>query len=201
MRTGDHASAAPLRVSAALGNMGEADWPTTLAAAQIDVLHLDAAETQRSRFRKRTESGLDVAIALDRGVQLHDGDVLHFDRNAGTAVVARVDLGDVLVIDLSSLLDQPVESLLSRCIEVGHAVGSQHWPAVVRASHVYVPLAVTKDAMEAVLEAHRIEGVSWWFARGAEVLPELAPQQARLLFAGSAGQSHHRAEPGTAEAK
>jgi urease accessory protein len=197
METGDRPSAELLRVSAVLGNMSDGDWPAKLGASRIDVLHLGAAEAQRSRLRKRTAGGMDVAIGLERGVQLCDGDVLHWDEAERTALVARVDLGEVLVIDLSSLLEEPVETLLSRCVEVGHAVGNQHWPAVVKASQVYVPLTVSQEAMEAVMEAHRIEGVSWWFARGADVLPDLAPHEARLLFAGGAGgESHLSAGPG-----
>jgi urease accessory protein len=196
MKAGDDPDTAPLRVSTLLGNMSDGDWPAKLAASQIDVLHLEAAEAQRSRIRKRTESGIDVALGLERGVQLRDGDVLQWDENTRTALVARVDLGDVLVIDLSSLLEQPVETLLSRCLEVGHGLGNQHWPAVVKASRVYVPLMATEKAMDAVLVAHRLEGVSWWFARGADVLAQLAPDEARLLFGGGvAGHSHSSARP------
>jgi urease accessory protein len=191
MEAGERTDAAPLRVSAVLGNTSDADWSAKLAASRIDVLHLDAPEAQRSRLRKRTESGTDVAVGLERGVQVRDGDVLQWDENAQTALVARVDLGVVMVIDLSTLLDEPALTLLSRCVEVGHAVGNQHWPAVVKASQVYVPLTVAQETMESVMETHRIAGVSWWFARGADVLPLLAPQEARLLFAGSgAGHSH-----------
>jgi urease accessory protein len=191
MATGDSSNAGPLRVSATLGNIGDSEWSTELGAARIDELHLEAAEAQRSRFRKRTAGGMDIAIALERDIPLRDGDVLHWDEDARTAVIARIDLGEVLVIDLSTLLGLPPETLLSRCVAVGHAIGNQHWQAVVKAGQVYVPMAVAPEVMEAVLETHRTEGVSWWFARGADILPALAPDEARLLFAGdTAGHSH-----------
>jgi len=196
MEAGEHRDLAPLRVSAVLGNESDADWSARLAASRIDVLHLDAAEAQRSRFRKRTESGTDVALGLERGVQLHDGDVLRWDENGQTALVARVDLGEVMVIDLSALLDEPAPSMLSRCVELGHAVGNQHWPAVVKASQVYVPVTVAQETMESVMQTHRIPGVSWWFAAGTDVLPLLAPQEARLLFAGSGGGHTHQSAAG-----
>jgi urease accessory protein len=191
MEASDAAGAAPLRVSVILGNTSDAQWSARLSASRTDVLHLDAAEAQRSRLRKRTAGGIDVALGLERGLQLSDGDVLQWDGIAQTALVARVDLGDVMVIDLSGLLDESALTLLSRCIEVGHAVGNQHWPAVVKASQMYVPLTVAQETMESVMQTHRIGGVSWWFVRGAEVLPSLAPPEARLLFAGQgAGHSH-----------
>jgi urease accessory protein len=179
-----------LRVSAVLGNAADGDWPNRLRASRIDHLALDAVEAQRSRLRKRTADGLDVAIALERGVQLRDGDVLRWDEARRAAVVARIDLRDVLVIDLSGLLREPAEALLSRCVEVGHALGNQHWPAVVKASHVYVPLALASKAMEAVMEAHGLAGVSWSFARGAEVLPLLSAAEARRLFGVVSGHDH-----------
>jgi urease accessory protein len=194
MEARDLPDAAPLRVNTVLGNLSDGDWSATLMPSRIDVLHLDAAEAQRSRLRKQTAAGIDVALALDRGVQLRDGDVVKWDERERTAIVARIDLGDLLVIDLSSLLEEPAQTLLSRCVEVGHAVGNQHWPAVVKASQVYVPLTMAQETMESVLETHRIAGVSWWFARGAEVLPSLTTHEARLLFAGGgAGHSHQSA--------
>lgn len=196
MATGDGSNAGSLRISATLGNVSDSAWSTALGGAKIDELHLDAGEAQRSRFRKRTAGGLDVAIALQRGVQLRDGDVLQWDEDMRTAVVARIDLGDVLVVDLSRLLELPPETLLSRCIAVGHAIGNQHWQALVKGCQVYVPIAVAPEAMEAVLAAHMIEGVSWWFAQGADILPALAPDETRLLFAsGTGGHSHLPASP------
>jgi urease accessory protein len=182
-----------LRVSAVLGNVADGDWPDRLRASRIDQVALDAVEAQRSRLRKRTAGGLDVAIALDRGAQLRDGDILGWDEAGQTAVVARIDLRDVLVIDLSTLLGEPVETLLSRCLEVGHALGNQHWPAVVKGRQVYVPLALTRASMEAVMEAHRLAGVDWWFARGPEILPRLSASEARRLF-GAVQRHDHEAD-------
>ncbi len=176
-----------LWVSAVLGNAADGDWPARLRESRIDQLALDRVEAQRSRIRKRTAGGLDVAIALDRGVQLRDGDVLGWDEPRRTAVVARIDLRDVLVIDLSSLLGEPAETVASRCVEVGHALGNQHWPAVVKASQVLVPLTLTRAAMQAVMEAHGLRGVTWRFASGEEVLPSLSPHEARRLFGGAQG--------------
>jgi urease accessory protein len=191
MDTGDYPNAAMLGVPAVLGNTADGGWPARLRGARIDILALTAAEAQRTRLRKRAASGTDVAIALERGVQLRDGDVLGWDEASQTAVVVRVDLPDVMVVDLGALVAESVQTLLSRCVEVGHALGSQHWPALVKASQVYVPLTVPQEAMEAVMETHRIEGVSWWFARGAEVMPYLAPHEARLLFASATAEHSH----------
>ena len=69
----------PIRVAAVLGNAADEPWRGRLAGARVDVLRLDQAEAQKSRLRKATEGGTDVAIILDRGVQVRDGDVLEDD--------------------------------------------------------------------------------------------------------------------------
>jgi urease accessory protein len=191
MLGGDNVGEPVLRVSAVLGNAADGDWAARLRGSRVDQLALDAVEAQRSRLRKRSANGIDVAIALERGVQLRDGDVLGWDEPRRTAVVARIDLRDVLVIDLGSLLGEPAETVLSRCVEVGHALGNQHWPTVVKGSRVYVPLTLARKVMEAVLEAHQLAGVRWWFARGAEVSPCLSPPETRRLFGAVQGHDHN----------
>jgi urease accessory protein len=193
MHTADHPEAPLLSVRAALGNVADGEWPARLRGSRVDVLPLDAAEAQRSRLRKQTAGGIDVAIALERGVHLRDGDVLGWDETRRAAVVVRVDLPDVMVVDLSALLGARPETLLARSVDVGHALGNQHWPAVAKGPRVYVPVAASQEVMETVMETHRIEGVSWWFASGAEVSSELAPQEAGLLFADATGHAHSSA--------
>jgi urease accessory protein len=170
--------------------MTEEDWPERLSTCQVDVVRLGPAEAQRTRLRKQTEAGMDVAVSLERGTQLRDGDVLHWDERAQRAVVARVELGDVLVIDLNTLLAEPPNTLLARCVELGHALGNQHWPALIRGSRVFVPVTVAPDAMASVLKTHGFEGVGYRFVAGEVVLPDLGAREARRLF-GVADDHHH----------
>jgi urease accessory protein len=184
------AEEALVRVDAVLGCAAEASWRNRLKGARIDVLRLDQAEAQKSRLRKATEGGVEVAISLDRGTQLRDGDILLWDEARRTAVVARVDLKEVLIIDLSALLDGPPEVSMARCVELGRALGNQHWPAVVKGRRVYVPLTVARAVMASVMKTHSFEGVMYEFAPGAGVIPYLAPHEARRLFGAAEGHRH-----------
>ena len=179
-----------IRVQAIVGRAAEDGWPSRLKHATIDVLVLDQAEAQKSRLRKRTAGGAEVAISLDRGTQLRDGDILAWDEARRAAIVARVDLKDVLVIDVSPLLDGPAEVAMARCVELGHALGNQHWPAVVKGTRVFVPLTVARAVMASVMKTHSFEGVTYAFAPGAEVIPYLAPHEARRLFGAAEGHRH-----------
>jgi urease accessory protein len=183
-----------VRVGAVVGRATEDGWPARLDGARVDVLRLDQAEAQKSRLRKATDGGVEVAICLDRGTQLRDGDILAWDEARRTAIVARVDLKDVLVIDLSVLLDGPREAAMPSCVELGHALGNQHWAAVVKGSRVYVPLTVAREVMASVMKTHSFEGVTYTFVPGADVITDLEPNEARRLF-GAAGGHRHLPEP------
>lgn len=195
-----HAGETLLRIDAVIGNADEDDWPERLRDARIDVLVLDQAEAQKSRLRKATEGGRDVAISLDRGVQLRDGDVLLWDDSTLVAVVARIDLKDVLVIELAALATASREVALATSIELGHALGNQHWPAVVKGTKVYVPLTLHRTVMASVMKTHALEGVTYTFVPGAEVIPYLAPHEARRLFGGAEEHSHIHADVAAAPA-
>jgi urease accessory protein len=176
------ADRALVRVEAVLGHASQDVWKSRLEHADVDLLTLDQAEAQKSRLRKKTDAGVEVAISLDRGTQLRDGDILLWDQARGSVIVARVDLNEVLVIDLSALLGEPAEIALARCVELGHALGNQHWPAVVKGMLVYVPLTVAHAVMASVMKTHSFEGIEYGFRPGSEVIPYLAPHEARRLF-------------------
>lgn len=183
-----------VRVDAVLGNVADPQWQTIVADVEVDLLVLDQWEAQKSRLRRTTRGGLEIALSLERGVQLRDGDVLARDGD-GTVVVARIDLKNVMAIELSGLRDTAPEVLMQTCLELGHAIGNQHWPAVVKGTTVYVPLTVDEAVMGSVMRTHAFEGIEYEFRAGAEVIPYLAPHEARRLFGAAAreGEGHTHA--------
>jgi urease accessory protein len=184
-----------VRVNAVVGSSAEAEWPGRLSGASVDLLHLDEVEAQKSRLRKATDAGVEIAISIDRGTQIRDGDILFWDEVRRAAIVAHVELKEVLVIGLGALVGGPDEVAMARCVELGHALGNQHWPAVVKGLRVYVPLTVARDVMASVMKTHSFEGLTYDFVPGAEVTPYLAPHEARRLF-GVAEAHRHSEEQG-----
>ena len=173
-----------------LGNAADADWSARLAAASVDFLPLDHWEAQKNRFRKKSEGGRDLAVSLDRGTFLRNGDVLSWDEVAACAVVARIALRDVMVIHLDGLGSEAPEVALRTCVELGHALGNQHWPALVKDRRVYVPLTVDRKVMASVMNTHRFERIRYEFVAGDDVVPYLAPHESRRLFGGAEGPVH-----------
>src|SRR5271154_4433250 len=171
-------------VETILGNVEEPIWKTRLKTAVVDYLRLDQWEAQKNRFRKVTDAGMELAISLDRNVHLHEGDILCWDENAQRAAVTKIKLNAVMVIEIGKLLRQSPETMLRTCVELGHALGNQHWPAVVKGYQVFVPLTVDRNVMAAVMRTHAFHDVECRFIPGAEVIPYLAPAESRRLFGG-----------------
>lgn len=171
-------------IEAVLGNVNDATWKQRLDDADVDVLELSQWDAQKNRLRKKTKNGLSLAISLDRDKFLHDGDVLLWDEATKQAVICKIDLCEVLVIELGALADLPLPVLLERSVALGHALGNQHWPAVARDGKVYVPLAVDRKVMNSVMGTHHFADIRYHFAPGAEIAALLSPAQARCLFGG-----------------
>ena len=173
-----------------VGNIFMPDWSETLRGADIERVELDQWTAQKSRFVARGDRGGDYAVALKRNTRVLNGDILAYDADRNRAVVVYVRLNDVLVIDLRGLYAWPHEEQLQRAVELGHALGNQHWPAVVRDEKVYVPLTVDRKVMSSVMDTHHIEGITYRFQPGEEVIPYLAPHEIRRLFGGTEHPAH-----------
>lgn len=173
-----------------LGNIHTPEWHEKAHAADVESLYLDQWTAQKSRFLAKSDKDNEYAVALKRHSQIVDGDIVEYDPEKGTMVVLRLNLSEVLVIDLAKLEGKPAEEVIRISVELGHAIGNQHWPAVVKGTKVYVPLTVDKKVMLSVLETHHIEDIEFAFHPGLETIPFLAPAEMRRLFGGAGQESH-----------
>ncbi len=180
-------------IETTLGNTRDPEWIKTLEGATIDYLELDQWEAQKSRLRKATQQEVELALSLDRNTHLHDGDILAWDEGKRAAIVARISLREVMIIDLADVVGENMEKMVQTLFELGHALGNQHWPAVVKGTKVYVPLTVDRKVMASVMKTHALPGVRYEFTPGSEVIPYLAPHESRRLFGGASDtpHSHH----------
>ncbi len=174
-----------------IGNINlSPEWKEKLDNAEIDYIFLDQWTAQKSRFLGKGVSGKEYAIALARHSQVVDGHIIEYDPDSNKAVVLRIELSPVLVIDMSALAEKDHDTIIRVSVELGHAIGNQHWPAVVKGTKVYVPLTVDKKVMLSVMETHHIEGITFEFQKGVEIIPYLAPHEIRRLFGGAGHESH-----------
>lgn len=174
-----------------LGNiLKDKDWEEKTRNLEIDYIPLDQWTAQKSRFLAKGASGKEYPVALKRHTQVADGDVIEFLPDEGKAAVLRIELNPVLVVDLSGISDKAPEEIIRTALELGHAIGNQHWPAVVKGTKVYVPLTVDKKVMMSVMETHHIPGITFEFEKGFDVIPFLQPHEIRRLFGGAGHESH-----------
>ncbi len=143
-------------VEQVLGNMSDEAWRVRLTAPETDVdwLELGQWDAQKNRLRKTTGKGLEVAVS-------------------------RIHLCDVMVVSLPDPARRPTADVMETCVRLGHALGNQHWPAVIRDNAVYVPMSVDRKVMEAVMATHRLKDIGCSFIDGDKAAAMLDPQAAR----------------------
>ena len=174
-----------------LGNMmREPEWAEKLKDFEIDYIPLDQWTAQKSRFLAKGASGKEYPVALKRHTQVADGDIIEIDTEGKKAAVLRIELNPVMVVELDGISGAKPEDIIRIALELGHAIGNQHWPAVVKGTKVYVPLTVDKKVMMSVMETHHIEGIKFRFEKGFDIIPYLLPHEIRRLFGGAGHESH-----------
>lgn len=174
-----------------IGNINlDKDWKNKIEKTEVESIILDQWTAQKSRFVVKSDKGIEYAIALKRNSQVLDGDIIVYDAENKKSVVIKLELNPVLHIDMSKLASMDPQSIIRISVELGHALGNQHWPAVVKGTSVYVPLTVDKKVMLSVMETHHIEGISFDFQTGMDIIPYLAPHEIRRLFGGASQESH-----------
>ncbi|MBP3356983.1 MAG: urease accessory protein UreE [Rikenellaceae bacterium] len=182
-----------------IGNLNTPEWRSRAEGVEVESIELDQWTAQKSRLVVRSDRDNEYAVSLERNSRMTDGDVVEYLPQEGRMVVVRIRLNEVLVADLEELEGKEPQTVIRVAVELGHAIGNQHWPAVVKGSKVYVPLTVDKKVMESVMHTHHIEGVRYSFQPGGEVIPYLAPHEVRRLFGGTGPDSdvhhHHHAQP------
>lgn len=188
--------------SEVLGNMiSDPSWEEKLKDAQVEYLDLDQWTAQKSRFIVKSSDGTEYAVALKRHTQVENGDILEYSPEQIRVVAIRIDLKPVMVIDLQQVAHQHPEEIIRRSVELGHAVGNQHWPAIVKGTKLYVPLTVDKKVMMSVMDTHHFEDITYEFQPGKEVIPFLAPHEIRQLFGGCSQEISHHHHHGSVEMK
>ena len=173
-----------------IGNIAQEEWNSKLRNAVVTILELDQWSAQKSRMVIE-KNGEQYAILLQRNIRLNNGDILSYNENEKRATIVKVNLTDVMVINLRKVAEIGGERLIQSCIELGHALGNQHWPAVVKHNKVYVPLTLDKKVMESVMATHNFPNIEYSFQKGEEVIPFLAPHDIRYLFSGGNKERCH----------
>lgn len=181
-----------------IGNIADEVWHDVQPQPQVEYVVLDQWTAQKSRFVAHLADGRECAIALGRNTRLRDGDILAYDADEHRMLVVRLCLSEVMIVDCRALRDESPDEIVQTAVELGHALGNQHWPAVVKGLRVYVPLTVDKKVMRSVMHTHNLPHLAVSFLSADDVVPYLAPHEVRRLFGGAAHSEHHHTPHNTA---
>ncbi len=174
-----------------IGNLRSPEWAERLKEAEVEFLDLDQWVAQKSRFVATSRRGHAIAVALHQRCGLKEGDLLHFDPVRNFALAIHLLPSDVLVVSLDGLKALSAEEREATLFELGHAIGNQHWPALMHHGEIFLPLVADRKVMSAVLESHRFQGLSYQFRTGEEVIPHLSPSEIRSLFGAAEPSTKH----------
>mgnify|MGYP002508922369 CR=1 FL=1 len=113
-----------------IGNINtDANWAGKLKEAEIEYLDLDQWTAQKSRFIVKSSMGAECAVALRRHSRIENGDILEYDAGKRRAVVIRIDLKPVLVIDLEKIaVRSPEEIVVKSLPEEQNILPAHHIP-------------------------------------------------------------------------
>lgn len=179
-----------IRTDKILGNISSPEWEQRAASSHVHHISLDEWMAQRSRIMAHSDKGEEVAITLRRNQHLSDGDVVAYDSEQSQMWVVKIKHADLMVIDLGTLARQSIDIALRTAVELGHALGNQHWAAVVRGTKVYVPLVADRRVMESVMHSHALEHIFYSFRPAHQIIPFLSPHEVRRLMGGNIEAEH-----------
>jgi urease accessory protein len=103
---------------------------------KVEKIELNRLEADRSRIRKVSDKGTDLALTLNPGSHINDGDVILVAEE--TMVIVKRESENVAIISLND--DISAEQILDTAIKLGHIIGNMHRPIRVINNKVYFPI-------------------------------------------------------------
>lgn len=181
-----------ITVNKIIGNIYSEEWLERVQSCSVEKIRLDHWCSQRSKM-VIDWNGERYAITLDRHSHLKNGDIIFYSPDDNKIVSIEITLNPVMVITLNKVIykEESRNDLIRTCIELGHAIGNQHWPAVVKENKIYVPLTLDRKVMESVMMSHHFNNIEIEFKEGDSLIPYLSPHDIRYLFSTTTNNVHH----------
>ena len=119
----------------------------------VDRVRMTRAELEKSRIRKTTEEGADIAVSLPAGTALRDGDLLDAGNGSGRILVEQVP-------EKIAVARPAAGAGSAAAFLVGHIVGNRHRPISVSADGKSISFPLQADSEADVFRSlfGRIEG-------------------------------------------
>ena len=107
-----------------------------LRSDHVERIEITRLESERSRIRKLSDKGTDLALIMVPGSRINDGDVLLLTEEK--MVIARRISENVAVLSLRRNIS--TDQLFETAIKLGHTIGNMHRPIKITDSKIYFPI-------------------------------------------------------------
>jgi urease accessory protein len=106
-----------------------------------EIIRISRSEAQRSRMRKTSNKGSDVAIMLPQNVHIKHGDVLLL--NNDKIIIVEIQPEKVAVIAVKNNIAS--EHLFEMAVKVGHTIGNLHRPIKLEDNKIILPIQAESE--------------------------------------------------------
>lgn len=107
-----------------------------LKSDHVEKIEITRLESERTRIRKVSNKGTDLALTMPRGSHINDGDVVLLTDDK--MVIAKRVPEHVAEISLKGNIS--TEQILETAIKLGHTIGNMHRPIKITNNKIYFPI-------------------------------------------------------------
>ncbi len=111
-------------------------YQTMMKNNKVEKIQISRLEADRTRIRKLSNKGTDLALTMEPSSHINDGDVVLLTEEK--MIIAKRESENVVIISLNN--DISSQQVLEIAIKLGHIIGNMHRPIRVTNNKVYFPI-------------------------------------------------------------
>jgi urease accessory protein len=108
---------------------------------RIEKIEITRLESDRTRMRKTSDKGTDLALVIDAGSHINDGDVVLLTEDK--MVIAKRVSENVATISLRENIS--TDQLFKTAIKLGHTIGNMHRPIKITNGKISFPIQAQSE--------------------------------------------------------
>ena len=117
----------------------------------FETIKISRLESQKTRMRKRSDKGTDIALTLPHGTQLRHGDVIM--QTEEKMIVIEIEPENVAMIEIKDNIHEDADDghhnnhhhIVEIATRVGHMIGNLHRPIRLERNTVYFPIQTDNE--------------------------------------------------------
>ena len=111
-------------------------YQTMMKNGKVEKIQVSRLEADRTRIRKLSNKGTDLALTMEPGSHINDGDVIFLTEEK--IVIAKRESENAIIVSINS--DISTQQILETAIKLGHIIGNMHRPIMVTNNKIYFPI-------------------------------------------------------------